>query len=156
MFLTLWFVRHIWIVFIWLVKATNDLFSLTSRVFTISDARLGQVEKQKLDYLCQDDFLGKVINRAVPWLINPLRTYCRVPASWRRNSLHKLCRVVLVCINSNVLVKAGPGKNTAVFCLSFSLTHVHCATSKQPRPGKEGQIRAILSPSVTEFLETSL
>lgn len=38
-----------------------------------------------LNYLCQDDFSGKVVNRAQPWLINPLRTYCHVSAGWKIN-----------------------------------------------------------------------
>ena len=60
------------------------------------------------------------------WLINPLRIHCHVLAHWKINSLRKLCRVVLVCINSNVLIKVGPGKYTTVFCFYFHYTYKLC------------------------------
>ena len=60
------------------------------------------------------------------WLINPLRIHCHVLAHWKINSLRKLCRAVLVCINSNVLIKVGPGKYTTVFCFYFHYTYKLC------------------------------
>lgn len=71
--------------------------------------------------------------------------YCHVPASWKINNLLKLCRVVLVCINSNVLIKVGPGKNTTVFCFSFSL-HTSAAPTATANTWEGKAIQACVGP----------
>lgn len=108
-----------------------------------------------LNYLCQDDFSGKVVNWAQPWLINPLRTYCHVSAGWKINFVN-YAEWCWFALTATFPLKLGQEKkNTSVFCFYFSL-HLNYANSRQPRPQKERQTRSVLGLSVAEFLETFL